>query len=228
MAKILLIDDDKALCQVIEDWLEHRHHSVQLVHDGIDGISFLQYSHYDLVILDINMPGKDGFDLCREYRAGGGQTPILMLTGKDKIRDKEMGFGLGADDYLTKPFHMEELMMRVQALLRRANTLISNTLKAGNITLDPNTFSVWRADEKINLSKIEFALLEFFMRHPKQVFSPELIISRVWPSDAETAPETVRTCLKRLRSKIDEDGKPSLIQNIHGVGYVLEPKEERV
>ncbi len=222
MAKILIVDDDEPLCVSIQDWLEHRHHTVELVHDGIEGLELLQFSHYDLVILDVNMPNLSGFEICRKFRSAGGKSLILMLTGQDKLIDKEIGFGVGVDDYLTKPFHMEELMLRVQALLRRSSVLPENVLRAGDLSLDTTTFSVCRGDERLQLSKMEFSLLEFFMRHPKQVFSPEALLSRVWSSDSETSTQTIRTSLKRLRAKIDVEGKPSLIQNIHGVGYVLE------
>lgn len=222
MAKILIIDDDKPLCVSIQDWLENKHHSVELAHDGFGGMELLEYSHYDLVILDINMPGLSGFEICRKFRAAGGKSLILMLTGQGKISDKEIGFGVGADDYLTKPFHMEELVLRVHALLRRSSALPDNILRAGDLSLDTATFSVWRGEERIQLSKMEFSLLEFFMRHPKQVFSPEALLSRVWSSDSETSTQTIRTSLKRLRAKIDVEGKRSIIQNIHGIGYVLE------
>lgn len=222
MAKILLLDDDKALCDVVQDWLEDKKHIVEVAHDGLEGMDLLEFSNYDLVILDINMPGMNGIEICRKMRAAGIQSMVLMLTGKDTIVDKEIGFGVGADDYLTKPFNIKELMARAQALLRRSSPLIDKTLKAGDISLDLATFTVWRDGQKIALSKIEFALLEFFMRHPKQVFSQEALLASVWPSDSEISTETVRTTLKRLRAKIDLEGKPSLIQNIHGVGYVLE------
>jgi DNA-binding response OmpR family regulator len=222
MAKILILDDDKNLCLSLRDWLEHKHHLVETAHDGVEGLELLRFSSYDLVILDVKMPGLNGFELCRRYRAGGGQALVLMLTGQDKLIDKEVGFGAGVDDYLTKPFHMEELLLRVQALLRRSSALPDNVLHAGELSLDPSTFTVWRGTERIHLSRVEFALLEFFMRHPRQVFSPEALLSRVWSSESETSPETVRTSLKRLRAKIDVAGKPSVIQNIHGVGYSLE------
>lgn len=222
MAKILICDDDKSLCLSLTDWLENRHHLVETAHDGSEGLELMRYSHYDLVIVDVRMPGLNGFELCRRYRAGGGQARILMLTGQDKLIDKEVGFGAGVDDYLTKPFHMEELLLRVEALLRRSEKLVDTVLRAGDLSLDQSTFTVWRGSQRIHLSKVEFALLELFMRHPRQVFSPEALLRQVWSSDSETSPETVRTTLKRLRAKIDVDGQPSLIQNIHGVGYSLD------
>ncbi len=219
MAKILLVEDDKNLCVGIQDWFEHKHHSVETVHTGTDGLVRLQCSDFDLVILDINMPGMTGIELLRKFRFDGGKTPVLMLTGQDQLIDKEIGFGSGADDYLTKPFYMEELFLRVQALLRRTSRTVDNVLRAGGLKLDPITFTVFRGEKQLNLSRGEFALLEFFMRNPKQVFSPETIVSRVWPSESETSPETVRTYIKRLRNKIDVEGIPSAIRNIHGVGY---------
>jgi DNA-binding response OmpR family regulator len=219
VAKLLLVEDDKRLCLNIQDWFEHKHHAVESVHDGIDGLALLQFSDFDLIILDINLPGMSGFELCRRFRAAGGKTPILMLTGSDLLIDKEVGFGAGADDYLTKPFHLEELSLRVQALLRRASGAVDNVLRRGILKLDPVTHTVFRGEESVNLSPIEFSLLEFFMRHPKQVFSPETLLNHVWDSGSETSPETVRTWVKRLRTKIDTEGKPSAIRNIHGVGY---------
>ena len=224
MAKILILDDDKSLCVSIQDWLEHKHHNVEISHDGLEGLALLQYAQFNLVILDVNMPGLNGFEICRRFRASGGQSLILMLTGQSQLIDKEIGFGAGADDYLTKPFHMDELLLRVEAMLRRPAVLASNTLRAGDLSLDTATFSVCRGEKRIHLSKIEFSLLEHFMRHPKQVFSPEALLAGVWSSDSETSTETVRTSLKRLRAKIDVEGQPSLIQNIHGVGYLLEPE----
>ncbi|MBX9721263.1 MAG: response regulator transcription factor [Candidatus Obscuribacterales bacterium] len=223
MAKLLLVEDDIRLCQSIQDWFEHMHHTVEVVHNGDDGLAVLQCSDFDLVILDVNLPGLSGVELCRRFRARGGKAPVIMLTGRDQLVDKERGFGAGADDYLTKPFHIEELFMRVQALLRRASGLLSDVLHAGDLQLDPATFTVLRCNESLNLSRTEFALLEFFMRHPKQVFSPETLVSSVWESESETSPETVRTAVMRLRKKIDVDGKPSFIQNIHGVGYCFNP-----
>ena len=223
MAKILLVDDDKNLCENIRDWFEHKHHSVEFVHDGLDGFFRLQCSKFDLVVLDVNLPGLTGFELSRRFRAAGGKTPIMFLTGQDSLGDKQVGFGCGADDYLVKPFFLEELFLRIQALLRRSSRSSDNILCAGPLKLDIMTFSVYRGDELLNLTRGEFALLEFFMRNPRRVFSQETIVSRVWPTESETSPESVRTFIKRLRRKIDIEGYPSSIRNVHGVGYSFEP-----
>lgn len=223
MAKLLMIEDDKNLCVGIQDWFEHKHHSVECVHDGNDGLAYLLTSSFDLVIMDVNLPGLNGFEISKRFRASGAKTPLLMLTGQDQLPDKEMGFGSGADDYLTKPFFLEELFLRVQSLLRRAGGWAADSvLRAGDLLLDSTTFSVMRGSERLNISRMEFLLLEFLMRHPKKVFSPETLVSRIWPSESETSPETVRTYIKRLRSKIDIEGRSSVIRNIHGVGYSFE------
>lgn len=219
MAKLLLIEDDVHLSLNIQDWFEHKHFTVETVHDGAEGLNLLQCSDYDLVILDVGLPGMSGFEVCTRFRAGGGKTPILMLTGKDRLIYKEMGFNAGADDYLTKPFHIEELFLRAQALLRRSTHSVDEVLRVGDLRLDPVTFTVMRGDTRLHLSRIEFSLLEFFMRHPKQVFSPESLLSHVWKSGSETSPETIRTWVKRLRAKVDIDGHPSVFRNLHGIGY---------
>lgn len=145
-----------------------------------------------------------------------------MLTGHGSVADKENSFDSGADDYLTKPFHVRELSARVRALLRRPTQLNSNVLKVDKIALDPSSFLVTREGKSIVLSKLEFAVLEFFMRHPNEVFSPDALLERVWPLDSERSPEGVRTLIKKLRAKIDYS-VVSLIQNVHGRGYKLVP-----
>lgn len=224
MAKILIIEDDQRLALNVQDWFEHKNFSVECVHDGGDGLALLQCSNFDLIILDVNLPSMTGFEVCKRHRAAGGETPILMLTGQDQLIDKEMGFSSGADDYLTKPFYLEELYMRVQALLRRSSKAVANdhVLRGGELKLDPVAFTVSRGEESLSFSRMEFALLEFFMRNPKKVFSPEALLSHVWESGSEASPETVRTWVKRLRRKLDVKDKPSVIKNFHGIGYCFE------
>lgn len=222
MAKLLLIEDDAGLCRMIRDWLAIEHHNVEVVNDGKDGLEKLKFYSYDMVILDWQLPGMEGVDVLREYRNNGGVTPILMLTGKDKIVDKEAGFEAGADDYLTKPFHMKELSARVRALLRRPPALVADSLKRGDLELDRGNHSVKRDGEQIRLLPREFALLEFLMRHPGQVFSADALLNRVWASESDATVDALTTCIKRLRKKVDVEGKQSIIRTIHGVGYKLD------
>jgi DNA-binding response OmpR family regulator len=168
------------------------------------------------------LPELSGIELCRQYRSRGGTAPVLMLTGKGTISDKESGFDAGADDYLTKPFHMKELSMRLRALLRRATAFTGDVLRVKDIELEPSNHRATRNGADLNLLPKEFALLEFLMRHPNQVFSAEALLSRVWASETDTTVDAVSTCIKRLRKKIDSEDQPSLIRTVHGVGYKLQ------
>lgn len=223
MAKILLVEDDMGLSRMVRDWLTFEHHLVETADNGRDGLDKLQFYQYDLVILDWELPEISGIELCKEFRSRGGSTPVLMLTGKGTIGDKESGFEAGADDYLTKPFHMKELSMRLRALLRRSSSsLQSDTLKFRDLTLEPSSHRLTRDGKDLQLLPKEFALLEFLMRHPNQVFSAEALLSRVWASETDTTVDAVSTCIKRLRKKVDVEGKSSVIKTVHGVGYKLE------
>ena len=221
MAKILLVEDDQALSKLVRNWLSLEHHAVETVEDGEEALHRLKVSEYDLVILDWTLPKLAGVEVLKEHRRLGGQTPVLMLTGKDKISDKEEGFDAGADDYLTKPFHGKELTVRIKALLRRPPNLVKDVLRVGDLVLEKENFSVRRGDSEIRLLPKEFALLEFLMRHPNQVFSAEALLERVWVSESESTVEAVTTCIKRLRRKLESDGVPSPIATVHGVGYKL-------
>lgn len=221
MAKILIVEDDLALCTVVRDWLVHENHTVETVHTGADAEEFLRSYQYDCIVLDWGLPDKPGLAVCQKFRASGGKTPIIMLTGKKEIEDKEAGLDSGADDYLTKPFDVKELSARLRALLRRPAALTENILRFGDLQLDPSSFSVTRGGAEIKLFRKEFALLEFLMRHPSKVFSPEALLNHVWQSEAGVGPETVRTSVKRLRQSIDKDGEESMIENVRGVGYRL-------
>ncbi len=222
MAKIIIIDDDIDLCSSIEEWLTFEHHTVELVHEGQDGAHRLKISNYDMIILDWQIPDKSGVEICREFRARGGSTPVLMLTGKKEIHDKIEGFQSGADDYLTKPFHMQELAVRVNALLRRGLVTPVNIVTRSYLSLDPTTRKVTKNGQEVYLLPKEFALLEYLMRRPNQVLSLEVLLQSVWESTSEASPDVVRTTVKRLRDKIDIPGSPSLIATKYGVGYAFE------
>lgn len=222
MAKILVVEDDHDLAERVRAWLEAERHMPEVANDGIAALEHLEAFTYDVIILDWELPGMHGIDVCRKFRAKGGLTPIIMLTGKDTVTDKEAGLDSGADDYLTKPFHVKELSARIRALMRRPTAVIGSTLKIGDVELDPSAHKATKAGKPIELLPKEFALLEFFMRHPNQLFSAEALLDRVWHSDSESTIETVYTYIKRLRAKIDVDKKNSLLKTVYGLGYRLE------
>lgn len=224
MAKILLVEDDTGLAALTEQWLTDEHHSVEIAYDGTSGWERLLLCEYDLIILDWNLPYITGVELCKRYRAKQGLVPVIMLTGRSGISEKVEGFDSGADDYLTKPFDMKELSARVRALLRRPHSLVSNLLTRGEITLDPVKYRVTKSGKDVHLVPKDFALLEFLMRHPDDVFSTESLLQRVWSSESESTGEALRSSIKRLRQKLDDenvDVDNSFIENIPRVGYRL-------
>jgi DNA-binding response OmpR family regulator len=222
MAKIFLADDDEFEADKLRKWLVHERYTVDVTHNGNDAIAYLLANEYDCVILDWMMPGKDGLTLLKEYRNSHGSAPVLMLTGRSTLSDKEAGLDSGADDYLTKPFELRELSARLRALLRRPKPLSGTNLTAGVLTLDTARRRVTKDGLELQLQPIEFALLELFMRHPNHTFSHQALAERVWPTDSEPSVQGLRTYIKLLRKKIDEEGKPSLIKTMHSVGYCLE------
>ena len=222
MAKILLVEDEIDLSQLIHEWLKTEKHVVEVVSNGEDAVDRLKFYKYDVVILDWILPAMSGLDVCREYRARGGTTPILFLTAKTMINEKEAGLDAGSDDYLTKPFDMKELSARIRALLRRPQIFSGSVLQAGPLELDSSTRKVLFNGEELQLLPKEFALLEFLLKHQNKVFSSEALIERVWNSESEASPEVIRTYIKRLRKHLDVEGKKSMLQTVHGVGYKLE------
>lgn len=225
MAKVLLADDDFVMSNSIRDWLVFEKHVVETAEDGEAALALLSTYTYDVIILDWEMPKLSGIEVCRRFRAQGGSTPILFLTGRDTVIDKETGLDSGADDYITKPFHVRELSARLRALLRRPVETFTTVLRAGVLELDPSTRKVRKQGQELELPRQEFALLEFFMRNKNRVLTQELILERVWSTEFPCSPETFRTCLKKLRGKVDDAGAPTLIKNLHGVGYILEAKD---
>lgn len=222
MAKILLVDDDLDFRQTIQDYLEGEYHEVETVGDGDEASSRLKIYPYELIVLDWNMPGKDGIAVLSEFRAAGGKTPVLMLTAKGYINDRTTGLDSGADDYLTKPFDMRELSSRVRALLRRSVVLNSDLLKAGNLTINMQTFRAFRDDVEIKLLPKEFSLIAFLIKHRGQVFSVDDLLNRVWSSESDSSTDAVRQCITRLRRKLDSEGQPSVIVTVTGLGYKVE------
>lgn len=223
LPKILLVEDDRDLSFLIEEWLRGENYTLDICHDGLEGYEFLRQGHYDLLILDWDLPGMSGLEICKKFRAKGGSQPVLILTGKNQILEKEQGLDSGADDYLCKPFHMRELSARLRALGRRSQAAFSNTLKAGNLEMDISAHKLYKNGAEIHLHPKEYSLLEFLMRHPGDVFSSEAIIQRVWSIDSEASSEAVRTAVRRIRQKLDEsdDESMSVIENVRRVGYRL-------
>ena len=222
MAKILVVEDEQDLAIPIRDWLTREQHVVEIVDNGLDALDRLKVYKYDVVILDLMLPGVNGLEVCRRYRSEGGASSILMLTAKSSIEEKEVGLDAGADDYLTKPFHLKELSARVRALLRRHTQSTSREIRIGGLVLDVVSRTVHMDGTEIHFVPREFSLLEFLMRHPNQVFSAEALLDRVWASDTMASPDTIRTYIKILRKKLGCEGKDSFIKTVHGVGYKLE------
>lgn len=218
---MLLIEDDKDLCAVVTDALKALRYQIEVVHDGKDGWHLLSVSQYDLVILDWDLPGRTGIEILRQLRANKNLTPVLMLTGKDTLDDKELGFDSGTDDYVSKPCNMRELMMRVKAIIRRAALSPDHILRAGSCCLDPQSYTVLLQEQELTLARKEFSLLELFMRNPNQIFQPDALIEHVWGRESDATTETLRTTLNRLRKKLQSDSQAPKIETVYGVGYKL-------
>lgn len=222
LPRILIVEDDKDLCRQLQKLLETETYTVDTASDGEGGLAMLEQYMYELIVLDWRLPLMEGPEIARRYRAGGGATPILMLTAEGDIDSKEKGFEAGADDYLTKPFNARELSARVKALLRRSPVLTMNVHKMGELELDLEGRTVTFQGIDVRLQKLEFALLEFLIRNQAKVFTVEVLLERVWPSDSEASIETVRGYIKTLRKKLMAVGDNPTIRNLHGQGYKLD------
>jgi len=222
--RILVIEDEPKIAQAVKRGLELKGFAVDAVHDGDSGLAYARDADYDVIVLDRMLPGSmDGAKLCQTIRAEGINTPVIMLTARGTIGDKVSGLNSGADDYLVKPFSFDELTARVRALLRRPPTQVGTRLTVDDLALDTNAYEVSRGKQVVKLSHKEFALLEYFMHHPGQVITKEMIISHVWDEDANILPNTIEVYIGYLRNKIDRpfpDAKP-LLHTIRGFGYKL-------
>ncbi|MDZ4835779.1 MAG: response regulator transcription factor [Candidatus Melainabacteria bacterium] len=224
MAKILLAEDDLALATTIKDWLEFEKNSVEAVKDGAAALDNLLSLEYDVAILDWNLPFMTGVEVCQQYRAKGGAIPIILLTGKNTVKEKEEGLDAGADDYLTKPFHPKELAARLRAMIRRSTGFVPDIVTAGPLTLDRDKHVVLKDGKPVHLQPMEYTLLEFFMKNPNQVFSPETLLAKLWDASSDVSLDAIYTCIRRLRKKLDTpEVKDSIIRTVHGVGYGINP-----
>lgn len=217
MAKILLVEDDPDIAARVSEFLERQGHIAEHVDNGLEAKDRLRIYEYDLIILDWQLPGATGIEICQAYRSGGGHKPVLMMTGKDTTADKMTGLDTGADDYVTKPFDFGELGSRLRALLRRQNSTVSMTLKVQDIELNPADRSVTRSGKSIDLTPREFAILEFLMKHSDQVVSPEMILNGVYHSESDSTIDSIYTLVKNIRKKIGD--KQTVIKTVHGIGY---------
>lgn len=224
MAKILLAEDDPALAVTIKDWLEFENNTVEAVKDGASALENLMAFDYDVAILDWDLPHMTGVEVCQKYRAKNGNIPIIMLTGKNTVKDKEEGLDAGADDYLTKPFHPKELAARLRAMIRRSTNFAPGVVSAGPLTMDRDKRLVMMHGKPIHLQPMEYTLLEFFMKNPNQVFSAETLLQKLWDASADVSLDAIYTCIRRLRKKLDKDNPgDSIIRTVHGVGYGINP-----
>jgi DNA-binding response OmpR family regulator len=223
MPKVLIVEDDKDLAMVVQDWLKAEFYQVDITGDGRTGYEYLNQADYDLIILDWDLPGMTGVEICRKYRSKGGITPILMLTGKGQIEEKEEGLDAGADDYLTKPFTMRELSARLRALLRRPAIITGLSIKVGTLEMDPTKHTLSKNGQPIRLARKDFQLLEHLMRTPGKFFSTDYLLERVWSFDTEATSDALRTAVKRLRKTLDDGAgeDSSMIESARRVGYRL-------
>ncbi|TMA53090.1 MAG: response regulator transcription factor [Deltaproteobacteria bacterium] len=218
---ILIVEDEKKVASFIQRGLEAEHYAVDVAHDGETGLTRLGDGDYDLLILDLMLPQRDGLAVLQEVRNHRLSVPVLLLTARDTVADKVRGLDQGADDYLTKPFAFEELLARVRALLRRGAPAQAAVLTLADLRLDLVTRQVTRAHKRIELTAKEFALLEFFLRQPGRVLSRALIAQHVWEVDFDTFTNVIDVYVKYLCKKIDADFAPKLLHTVRGAGYVL-------
>jgi two-component system, OmpR family, response regulator MprA len=217
---ILVIEDEQKIADFVRRGLTYEGFKIEVCSDGESGLKAARDTPPDLVILDWMLPGLDGLEVCRRLRAGGS-VPILMLTAKDSVSDRVKGLDSGADDYVVKPFAFEELIARVRALLRRSHTAEDTVLRFADLTLNVSTREVTRGAHKIELTTKEFDLLHFFIRHPRQVMTREMLYDRIWGYDFGGESNILEVYIRYLRSKLEAAGEPRLIQTVRGVGYAL-------
>lgn len=226
--RILVVEDEHRIAHSLQKGLEQERFAVDVAYTGGEGYDLASTEEYDLIILDILLPGMDGISICKELRKNKIHIPILLLTAKGQTSEKVLGLDSGADDYLTKPFSFEELLARIHALLRRKGTIVQTTLTIDDLSMNVGLFEVKRGKESISLTSKEFSLLEFLLSKQNQIVTKDQIIQHVWNFDADILPNTVEVYIKKLRDKIDNQfpHKKQLIKTVRGFGYKLSGDDE--
>jgi DNA-binding response OmpR family regulator len=222
--RILVVEDERRLAGIIKRGLWEENYSVDTSFDGEDAQYMAETIAYDLIILDVMLPKKDGVTVCHELRTKMINTPILMLTARDTVEDRVRGLDSGADDYMVKPFAFSELLARVRALLRRKAISKTARLHVGDLAMDTLTREVRHGDRKIELTTKEYSILEYFMRHPNIIITRTMLEENAWDYEFDIASNIIDVYIRRLRSKVDDEGKESLIQTVRGAGYRLKLK----
>lgn len=220
--RILLVEDNTSMSNLIARGLREAAYAVDAAFDGDEGLYQASINDYDLIILDVMLPRKDGFEVCRELREAGNEAPILMLTARDAVADRVNGLDTGADDYLLKPFDFKELLARIRALLRRKSEIRPERIVIADMVIDTTSQRVWRAGQEIPLTTKEYALLEYLAREQSKVVGRAEIAEHVWDANFDAFSNLIEVYIKRLRSKIDEGFAPPLIHTRRGAGYIME------
>jgi DNA-binding response OmpR family regulator len=222
--RILVVEDEEKMADLLQRGLTEEGHAVTVARRGPSGLEMAEAGEFDLILLDVMLPGIDGFEVARRLRAKGNPTPILMLTARDSTADLVQGLDLGADDYLTKPFSFEVLFARVRAVARRGPVAQPVFLEAGGLKVNRGTREVWRGGRRIELTRTEYAILELLMRNAGRVVTRERLIDGVWGGESDIEGNTLDAFVRLLRAKVEETGQARLIQTVRGVGYALRPE----
>jgi DNA-binding response OmpR family regulator len=225
--RILLIEDNRRLSDSLRMTLQEDGYIVDTAYDGLEGEELASMTPYDVIILDLMLPEKDGLAVCRALRNKHINTPVLMLTARDALQDRVTGLDSGADDYLVKPFEVDELRARIRAMLRRESSEKSGLLNVADLVVDPATHAVRRGERFIELTAKEFSLLEYMIRHPNRLVTREMAQEHLWSYDHAIASNVVDVYIRRLRRKIDDPSPLKLIETVRGVGYRIHPPKEK-
>ena len=223
--RILVVEDEKRIADFIRKGLSEHGYAVDVAGDGEEALDWPEVAEFDIIVLDIMLPGRDGIDVCRELRRRGVQTPILMLTARDTVEDRVRGLDSGADDYLVKPFAFAELLARLRALARRERSVMGTRLQVEDLVLDTTTREVSRRGRCMTLTSKEYALLEYLMRHPNQVLTRTMIAEHVWNYDFDNATNVIDVHVRNLRRKMDDPFPTKLIHTVRGAGYRISDRQ---